>query len=95
MASGGSERGDFFEILCPGQCEPLKAIVHGVLMGSVALCALYNSAAWLRRRELHLGINALIYTAATAWEYLHTQQHLTCRPPAPAADEDRPLPDAA
>lgn len=76
MNRGVERQGDVLEILYVGQCEPLKAVVHGVLMGTVALYALYNSAAWVRRREPHLAVNALIYTAATAWEYLHTQQHL-------------------
>jgi hypothetical protein len=95
MNRGVDRRGDFLEILYVGRCEPLKAFVHGVLMGSVALCALYNAAAWLRRRDNHLAINAVLYTAATAWEYRHTQQHLGCRLVAAEETEYRPLPDAA
>lgn len=95
MDRGAERQRDVLEILHVGQCEPLKAVVHGVLMGTVALCALYNSAAWLRRREPHLAVNALIYTAATVWEYLHTQQHLTRRCSDSVEDEQRPLFDAA
>lgn len=93
--SRGAGKGDSFAILYVGQCEPLKAMVHGVLLGTVALCALYNAAAWLRRREHHLGVNAVIYTAATAWELLHTQQHLACLAAAATEREDPPLRDAA
>ena len=97
MALGPDPRGEFLDVLYVGQCEPLKAVVHGVLMGSVALCALYNTAAWLRRREYHLGFNALVYTGAVIWEYVHVQQHLACRVPRAehAPDRDEPVPDAA
>lgn len=96
MAEGHPPRGEFLDVLYVGQCEPLKAVVHGVLMGSVALCALYNAAAWLRRREPHLGINAVLYGGAVLWEYTHVQQHLACRPARVLGEEDdEPLPDAA
>lgn len=86
--------GQFLDVLYVGQCEPLKAVVHGVLMGTAALCGLYNAAAWLRRREHHLGVNALVYTGAAVWEYVHVQQHLACRAPRPE-QRDEPLPKAA
>jgi uncharacterized membrane protein (UPF0136 family) len=88
--------GDILDVLYVGQCEPLKAGVHGVMLATVALCAVYNAAAWLKRRERHLGINAILYGAATLWEHRHVQQHLACRPRVPAAgpDED-PLRDVA
>jgi hypothetical protein len=94
MSEAAGPRGEFLDVLYVGQCEPLKAIVHGVLMGSVALCALYNAAAWLRRREHHLGVNAVVYTGAAVWEYVHVQQHLACRVPR-AEHRDDPLPEAA
>ena len=53
------------DMLNVGRCEPLKAAVHGVLMATVAVCAAYNAAAWLKRRQPHLAINAIVYTAAT------------------------------
>ncbi len=63
-----------------GQCEPLKAAVHGVLFATVCLCAAYNTAAWLKRRQRHLAINAIIYIGAACWERSHIVHHLQpCR----------------
>jgi hypothetical protein len=71
------------EMLNVGQCEPLKAAVHGVLMATVAVCAAYNTAAWLKRRQPHLAVNAIVYTLATIWERAHVAHHLTeCHPRA-------------
>jgi hypothetical protein len=64
-------------VLDSGRCEPLKAAVHGVLLATMAVCAAYNSAAWLRRRQRHLAINAVIYSAAVWWERCHVVHHLT------------------
>jgi hypothetical protein len=36
----------------------------------------YNAAAWLRRRQPHLAINAVLYAALTAWEQQHVAHHL-------------------
>src|SRR6266542_76754 len=71
------------EMLDVGSCEPLKAAVHGVLMATVAVCAAYNTAAWLKRRERHLAVNAIVYTLATFWERAHVVHHLIdCEAPA-------------
>lgn len=59
-----------------GECEPAKAAVHGVLMATVGLCAAYNTAAWIKRRQTHLAINAIVYTAAVWWERCHIVHHL-------------------
>jgi hypothetical protein len=64
------------ELLNPGRCEPLKATVHGVLFVTAAVCAAYNTAAWLRRRQRHLAINAVVYTMAVVWERCHIAHHL-------------------
>ncbi len=64
------------EMLDSGQCEVMKAAVHGVLMATVAVCAAYNTAAWLKRRQRHLAINAVIYSAAVWWEHHHVIHHL-------------------
>jgi hypothetical protein len=64
------------EMLDNGRCEPMKAAVHGVLMATVAVCAAYNTAAWLKRRQRHLAINAVIYCAAVWWERCHLTHHL-------------------
>jgi len=70
-----------FDILNPGHCEPLKAGVHGVLLATVAVCAAYNAAAWLKRRQRHLAVNFVIYGAAVLFERRHVQQHLAaCEP---------------
>ena len=69
------------DMLAIGSCEPLKAAVHGVLMTTVAVCAAYNTAAWLKRRQRHLAINAVVYTLATIWERAHVVHHLSeCQP---------------
>jgi hypothetical protein len=77
------------KLLDPGRCEPLKAAVHGVVLATVAVCAAYNAAAWLRRRQRHLAINAVVYSAAVWWERCHIVHHLAAcsgeqmRQPAP------------
>jgi hypothetical protein len=68
------------EMLNSGRCEPMKAAVHGVLMATVAVCAAYNTAAWIKRRQPHLAINAIIYTAAVWWECSHIVHHLRACP---------------
>ncbi|PYR61029.1 MAG: hypothetical protein DMF85_03370 [Acidobacteria bacterium] len=85
---------EFLAVLNNGNCEPLKAAVHGLVLMTAALCALYNGAAWLRRRERHLAVNTVVYSAAACWETLHVRHHLGCRPAtAPAATlEATPLP---
>lgn len=81
------------EMLDCGRCEPLKAAVHGVVLAAVAVCALYNSAAWLKRRQRHLAINAVIYSAAVWWEHSHVMHHLAvCDPVLPqVAVQAQPL----
>jgi hypothetical protein len=59
-----------------GSCEPLKAFVHGTALGLAALMGLYNAAAWLSRRERHLGLNAVLYSALTLWEIEHVAHHI-------------------
>jgi hypothetical protein len=67
-------------VLQNGNCEPLKACVHGVALATVALCAAYNIAAWLTRRQRHLAINSVLYGAAVIWEYQHVRHHLAACP---------------
>ena len=59
-----------------GKCEPLKLGVHAGALGIAALCGLYNAAAWLSRRERHLAVNTVLYTALTIWEQQHVAHHL-------------------
>ena len=63
-------------VLQCGSCEPLKASVHGTALGLFAVMGLYNAAAWLARREQHLAVNAILYTALTAWEQQQLAHHL-------------------
>lgn len=80
------------EMLNVGSCEPLKAAVHGLVLATVAVCAAYNAAAWLKRRQRHLAINALVYSAAVWWEHTHVRHHLAeCDivVPVPTSDTSR------
>lgn len=63
-------------VLQCGECEPLKAGVHGSALALAALMGLYNAAAWLRRRDAHLAVNAVLYTVLAAWEQKHVAHHL-------------------
>jgi hypothetical protein len=80
-------------ILYPGSCEPLKAAFHGVALTLAAVMGAYNAAAWLRRRQSHLALNAVIYFAAVFWEQRHVTHHLFPCLPAPATPEVEVEPD--
>ena len=83
-------------ILYPGNCEPLKAAFHGVALALAGVMGAYNAAAWLRRRQSHLAINAVIYLAAAVWEHRHVTHHLVpCLPvvTAPSVETDTPVPE--
>jgi hypothetical protein len=64
------------EILQCGNSERLKTSVHAATLALTALCGLYNAAAWLKRRETHLAVNAVLYAALTVWEREHVAHHL-------------------
>jgi len=65
------------QALCTsGNHEVLKGSVHGAAGALAALMAAYNIAACCYRRDLHLRINAVVYTLAVAWELKHTLHHL-------------------
>ena len=84
------------KMLDNGECEPLKAAVHGVMFATVCLCAAYNTAAWLKRRQRHLAINAIIYISAALWERGHILHHLEpCVRHPEVRPEQADLPDAA
>ena len=84
------------DMLDSGNCEPFKAVVHGVVLTLAAVCAAYNSAAWLKRRQRHLAINAIFYTTMVWFERCHVLHHLAecdrvATPPAtlsPSADDE-------
>jgi hypothetical protein len=78
-----------------GHCEPLKLGVHAGALGLAAICAAYNTAAWLSRRENHLAVNAVLYLALAMWEHQHVAHHLKEIRRAPgAAALDGPAPPA-
>ncbi len=66
-------------IICHGRYEVLKASVHGAALGIAAVCAVYNFASWIGRRQTHSWVNATLYGALTAWEIQHVRHHLNCR----------------
>jgi hypothetical protein len=67
-------------VLERGSCEKLKASVHATTLALAVVMGAYNAAAWLRRREHHLAINALLYAALIAWERELVAHHLAeCR----------------
>jgi hypothetical protein len=75
-------------IICHGRYEVLKASVHGVALGTAAVCAVYNFAAWIGRRQRHSWVNAVLYGTLVAWEVQHVRHHLNCRVVrVPSADE--------
>ena len=78
------------EVLESGSHEALKAGVHVTALGLAVVMSLYNAAAWVRRREHHLALNAVVYTALTAWEIRKVTHHLANQQPM-GASTNRPL----
>ena len=68
-------------VLTRGSCERLKAGVHVTALGLAVVMGAYNAAAWMRRREPHLAVNAVLYGALIAWEQRHVAHHLALRHP--------------
>lgn len=64
-------------VLDGGCCEDLKRGYHRAILLLVAGAALYNSLAWLHRREPHLAIMAGLNLAAAAGECYVCRQHRT------------------
>lgn len=66
------------QTLCTtGNHEALKGTVHGASAVIAALMAAYNIAACCYRRDLHLRVNAVVYTLLVAYELKHTIHHLS------------------
>lgn len=59
-----------------GVGEDLKAAVHGVALGVVALMCGYNVIACWVRPSRHLAFNALLYGSALEWERRQIAHHL-------------------
>lgn len=64
------------KVLKSGNCEELKLCVHGLTLGLAAVCGVYNAAAWLARREPHLAVNTVLYTALIIFEQRHVAHHM-------------------
>lgn len=83
-------------VLRCGSCEPLKAGVHATALGLSALMGIYNAAAWLSRRDMHLAVNAVLYMLLTAWEQKHVAHHIaTLRSVQDEAAPAEPAPEVA
>ena len=78
------------DVLNSGSCERLKAGVHATALGLAIVMGVYNAAAWLRRRQPHLAVNAVVYAALAAWEHEHLAHHLAKRRPR---QEFEPMPE--
>jgi hypothetical protein len=63
------------QFLRPGEAETLKGAVHAAACGLAVVCGIYNTAAWLTRRERHLGVNAILYAGLAIWEAAHVRHH--------------------
>jgi hypothetical protein len=70
-------------VLRCGNSEPLKMGVHAGALGLAVVCGVYNAAAWLSRRQTHLAVNAVLYTAMAIWEQQHVAHHLAAMRPCP------------
>ena len=64
-----------FKLLHCGNCEELKLAVHGGALALAAVMCAYNAAAWLLRRDTHLAVNTVLYSALIAWEVHHVAHH--------------------
>jgi hypothetical protein len=65
------------QALCTsGNHEALKCGVHGAAGVLAALMAAYNIAACCFRRDMHLRVNAVVYTLAVGWEVKQTLHHM-------------------
>src|SRR5437763_9529907 len=68
------------KILKCGNCEELKIGVHATVLALAVVMGAYNTAAWLLRRDRHLAVNAVLYTALTGWEIVHIAHHCAALP---------------
>lgn len=76
LHSNGSKLDFNLTVLDCGSCEALKLGVHAATLGLAVVMGAYNAAAWVRRREQHLAVNAVLYAALIAWEREHVAHHL-------------------
>jgi hypothetical protein len=67
------------KVLKCGNCEELKLGVHATALALSVVMGAYNAAAWLLRRQTHLGVNTVLYSALTIWEIQHVKHHWRAR----------------
>ena len=67
------------KLLNCGNCEELKIGVHATALALAVVMGAYNAAAWLLRRQTHLGVNTVLYGALTIWEIQHVKHHWRAR----------------
>jgi hypothetical protein len=58
-----------------GEAETIKGGVHAAVGVLALVCGVYNAAAWVRRGERHLGVNAVFYAGLAIWEACHVRHH--------------------
>jgi len=73
----------------------MKLGLRGLALGVAALCGLYDAAAWLSRRQRHLAVNAVLYSAWILFEQRHVVHHVEeiRRPPSSDGVTDAPATD--
>jgi hypothetical protein len=64
------------EFFYTGTGEPIKAGIHGSILGLALLCFGYNAIAYCFRKEPHLVRNTIIYGALSALETVQLKKHL-------------------
>lgn len=63
------------KLLHAGECEAVKRAAHVSLGLCAALCALYNLAAYVLRRERHLAVNVGFYGLIVVVECAQVRRH--------------------
>lgn len=58
-----------------GEHEPVKGVVHGMMLGLALTCTTYNTIAWIRRKDTHLCWNMIIYGSLSLFEALQVKRH--------------------
>lgn len=64
----------------PGTAEAAKLAVHGLMLLGAGVCAAYNVAAFLYRRETHNAVNGMLYGALVILEVQHVRHHADSAP---------------
>lgn len=57
------------------EAEGVKGTVHLTMLLLLAGMTVYNTVAYMRRRERHLAVNAAIYAGGVVYETVKTVRH--------------------